>query len=81
MISLIKEHGLEGGLNHIREVRSRLLTSTQQPLYLILTNMQGIITEQRRKRRVWNENNTYSQQSILPFTKDLLTELYIRLRL
>ena len=53
MISLIKEKGMEGGLSHIKEVRSLLLTNTNQHLYLILTNMQSIIAEQRRKRRVF----------------------------
>ena len=46
---------METGLQHIREVRRRLLQDTSQKLLLILTNMQGIITEQRRKRRVGTE--------------------------
>ena len=54
MIALIKQ-SMETGLQHIREVRRRLLQDTSQKLLLILTNMQGIITEQRRKRRVGTE--------------------------
>ena len=51
MIALIKQ-SMETGLEHIREVRRRLLQDSSQKLLLILTNMQAIITEQRRKRRV-----------------------------
>lgn len=52
MINLIKESGLEGGLARIKEVRSLLLSDSRQKLFLILTNMQNIIAEQRKKRRV-----------------------------
>lgn len=53
MISLIKQHGLEGALKSIRSYREQLLSSDSQKMFLILTNMQGIIAEQRKKRRVF----------------------------
>ena len=53
MISLIKRNGLEGALNSIRSYREQLLSSDSQKMFLILTNMQGIIAEQRKKRRVF----------------------------
>ena len=53
MISLIKQNGLEGALKSIRFYRERLLTADSQKMFLILTNMQGIIAEQRKKKRVF----------------------------
>lgn len=52
MISLIKESGLKGALVNIRGIRDRILETPKQRLILILTEMQGIIAEQKRKRRV-----------------------------
>ena len=52
MISLIKESGLKGALVNIRGIRDRILETSKQRLILILTEMQGIIAEQKRKRRV-----------------------------
>ena len=52
MISLIKEKGLDLGLEYIRGVRELLLEDKSQQMVLILTNMQAIITDQRKKRRV-----------------------------
>ena len=52
MISLIKEKGLDECLEYIRGVRELLLEDNSQQMVLILTNMQAIITDQRKKRRV-----------------------------
>ena len=49
---IIKQDGLDGGLKYIRNIRELLLTSNKQKLFLILTNMQNIISEQRKRRRV-----------------------------
>ena len=55
MISLIKQNGLEGALKSIRSYREQLLTKDSQKMFLILTNMQGIIAEQRKRRRVLSQ--------------------------
>lgn len=55
MISLIKQNGLEGALKSIRFYREQLLTKESQKMFLILTNMQGIIAEQRKRRRVLSQ--------------------------
>ena len=52
IISMIKEQGLDGALSSIHEIRDRILESSKQRMILILTEMQGIIAEQKRKRRV-----------------------------
>lgn len=63
MISLIKRNGLEGALNSIRSYREQLLSSDSQKMFLILTNMQGIIAEQRKKRRVFRFIHASSQRN------------------
>lgn len=52
MIMLIKQHGLEGALEQIRDLRSRIVQDESQRMILVLTAMQGIIAEQKKKRRV-----------------------------
>lgn len=52
MITLIKQHGLNGALQQLRELRSQIVQEENQRLILILTSMQGIIAEQKKKRRV-----------------------------
>ena len=52
IIKMIKEQGLDGALSTVREIRDRILESSKQRMILILTEMQGIIAEQKRKRRV-----------------------------
>jgi len=52
IINMIKEQGLDGALSSIREIRDRILESSKQRMILLLTEMQGIIAEQKRKRRV-----------------------------
>ena len=81
MILLVKQSGIDGALDYMQSIRGLLLEDPKQRLFLILTNMQGIIASQRKKKRVdfWNSNNR--QESIRPFTRDLLTELYLRLTL
>ena len=81
IINMIKEQGLDGALSSIREIRDRILESSKQRMILLLTEMQGIIAEQKRKRRVGESQQIHEQESIQSFTRDFLTELYIRLRL
>ena len=52
MIMLIKQHGLEGALEKIHDLRSRIIQDESQQMILVLTSMQGIIAEQKKKRRV-----------------------------
>lgn len=52
MIALIKEKGLKGALDYVKHMRELLLSDSKQQLYLILTNVQNIISENRKKRRV-----------------------------
>lgn len=63
MISLIKQNGLEGALKSIRSYREQLLSNDSQKMFLILTNMQGIIAEQRKKRRVLFHFHKSSQRN------------------
>ena len=52
LINMIKVQGLDGALSSIRDIRDKILESSKQRMILILTEMQGIIAEQKRKRRV-----------------------------
>lgn len=54
MIALIKEKGLKGALEYVKQMRDLLLSDSKQQLYLILTNVQNIISESRKKRRVFH---------------------------
>lgn len=53
MIALIKKKGLKGALDYVKHMRDLLLSDSNQQLYLILTNVQNIISENRKKRRVF----------------------------
>ena len=55
MISLIKQRGLDGALNEIADIRERLVSDEHQRILLILTEMQGVIAEQKKRRRVEDE--------------------------
>jgi hypothetical protein len=55
MISLIKQRGLDGALNEIADIRERLVSEEHQRILLILTEMQGVIAEQKKRRRVEDE--------------------------
>lgn len=52
MISLIKQRGLDGALSEITSLRERLVSDENQRILLILTEMQGVIAEQKKRRRV-----------------------------
>lgn len=54
MIALIKEKGLKGALEYVNQMRDLLLSDSKQQLHLILTNVQNIISESRKKRRVFH---------------------------
>lgn len=54
MIALIKEKGLKGALEYVKQMRDLLLSDSKQQLHLILTNVQNIISESRKKRRVFH---------------------------
>lgn len=55
MISQIKQRGLDGALNEIADIRERLVSEEHQRILLILTEMQGVIAEQKKRRRVEDE--------------------------
>ena len=44
-----------GALNEIADIRERLVSDEHQRILLILTEMQGVIAEQKKRRRVEDE--------------------------